>query len=242
MCRLGLPRATLDRARAALEIGVLRGPALEPGLDALRAALPGARTASHGRHAKRPQKRLGDADWAALDALVGGLQDAFAGFTPGGHRGTVDLAALPVLHEQVLTAVGSPAAGEEGGAFAGISGEALAAFFDELKAAARREPGRPVRPTIRAFFDGLMAGRVVRRTGETHRRVRIWGLLEARLLSCRPRRARRARREDLAARNARRRLPQPADAAGSGPARAGTADRPDGARFRAGAGRAGACS
>ena len=162
---------------------MLRGPALEPGLGALRAALPAARAASHGHHAKRPQKRLGDADWAALDALVGGLQDAFAGFTPADHPGMVDLATLPVLHEQALTAVGRPAAGEDGDAFAGISGEGLAAFFDELKQAAGASlAGRF--DEYPPFFDGLMAGRVVRRTGETHRRVRIWGLLEARLLSC----------------------------------------------------------
>ena len=98
--------------------------------------MPEARKASHGHYAKRPQKRLGDADWAALDALVGGLQDAFAGFTPADHPGKVDLAVLPAAHEQALAAVGRPAPGEDGDAFAGISGEGLAAFFDELKLAA----------------------------------------------------------------------------------------------------------
>ena len=146
LCRVGLPRATLDRARTALEIGVLRGPALESGLDALRAALPEARKASHGHHAKRPQKRLGDPDWAALDALVGGLQDAFAGFTPADHPGKVDLAVLPAAHEQALAAVGRPAAGRGWRRFRRYLGRGTCGLLRRTEAGGRREPGWPVRP------------------------------------------------------------------------------------------------
>ena len=219
LCRVGLPRATLDRARTALEIGVLRGPALESGLDALRAVLPEARKASHGHHAKRPQKRLGDADWAALDALVGGLQDAFAGFTPSDHPGMVDLAVLPAAHEQALTAVGRPAPGEDGDAFAGISGEGLAAFFDELKQAAGA--------SLAGRFDRI--SRLFRRADGGPRRAphgrdapprADLGAARSAPAVLRCRRARRAGREDLAGRNARRRLPEPSDAPGSRPARA----------------------
>ncbi|MCP8938822.1 double-strand break repair protein AddB [Alsobacter sp. SYSU M60028] len=183
LCRLGLPRRTRERARAALEIGVLRGPALEPGLAALRAALPVAREESGGRHAPRPRRRLGDADWNALDAWLGRLEAAFSGFTPAALAGCGDLVTLPAAHESVLAALGEPGPDDEGDAFSGPDGEGLAALFDELREASGESvPGRL--GDYPAFLEALMAGRVVRRAGETHRRIHIWGLLEARLLDC----------------------------------------------------------
>ncbi len=67
---LGLPRAILVGAAAALEIGVLRGPAPPPGFAGLAAILRRRRMEARARHAARPLRRLTDGDWdGAADLL-----------------------------------------------------------------------------------------------------------------------------------------------------------------------------
>lgn len=180
-CRLGLASAQMRRGRVALEIGVLRGTALPGGLAALRAAVPAGRILAARRRAKRPQRRLREDDWAAATAVVEALAGAFAGFCPAAHPGETNLVALTTAHEAALAAVGAPGPDESGGAFDSVSGEALAAVFD----AARERPSAVLEGTFSdypAFFHRLMAGHLVRRRAPAHPRVRILGLLEARLL------------------------------------------------------------
>jgi ATP-dependent helicase/nuclease subunit B len=176
LCRLGLAPALRERGRAALEIGVLRGPAPAPGLDALAASLE-VRAAADDRHAPRPRSRLGRDGWDAARAVVEALRGAFAGFAR--REGIIDIAALAPAHEATCLALMRPGPGEEPGADAGE--EALAALFDEVRAGSVRSlPGRF--DDYPSFFGGLGAGRTVPRPGEGHRRIKIWGLLEARLL------------------------------------------------------------
>ncbi len=180
-CRLGLPAAVLRRGRVALEIGVLRGTALPSGLDALAAAIPGARAICAGRRARRPQKRLGTDDWAAAVAVVDALSRAFAGFSRRVHGGSVDMMTLAMAHETAFAAVATPAPGDDGGAFEGPAGEALAGLFD----AAREQPAASLTGTFAdypSFFHRLMTGQLARRAAAGHPRIRILGLLEARLL------------------------------------------------------------
>ncbi|MDJ1158901.1 double-strand break repair protein AddB [Chelatococcus sp. SYSU_G07232] len=183
LATFGLPRAAAERAAAALEIGLLRGPAPPPGLAGLFAVLDERRTEAQERHAPRPLKRLGKADWEGVADLLKRIEAAFAGFDPGNHaEAAVDLVALVGRHAEVLRAVSGGAAEEAApAAFAGEAGEALSALFDDIAAAhAAGITGRFA--DYPAFFAALMEGQVVRRAGPVHRRVKIWGLLEARLL------------------------------------------------------------
>ena len=180
-CRLGLTGERMRRGRATLEIGVLRGSALPGGLETLRAALPAGKVLCAGRRARRPQRRLGPEDWASAEAVVEALVAAFSGFSRAGHPGPVDLVALTAAQETALAAVARPGPDDTGGAFEGPAGEALAALFD----AARERPTAQLTGTLAdypAFFHRLMAGHLVRRATPAHPRVRILGLLEARLL------------------------------------------------------------
>jgi ATP-dependent helicase/nuclease subunit B len=177
LVRLGFEPEFMARGRSALEIGALRGLAPKPGLDGLAAAVASARVADTDR-APRPRKRLRPADFDAAEAIVAGLRDAF-GSMPGTF-GTLDLIALAadlehVLEALVLCADGTDAPdGAEGG-------EALAALFDDLRqgGGARLEGTLVDLPGV---LDGLMQGRTVQGGGGAHPRIRIWGLLEARLL------------------------------------------------------------
>jgi ATP-dependent helicase/nuclease subunit B len=178
--RFGLSRRTVLQARTALEIGVLRGPVVPPGIEALRAAARSRRVQEEGERWPRPRKQLADWDWAALDDVLDRLESILAAFRAD--SGDIELPGLAPRHEAALVAAAAPAPGEDELLFSDTAGEALASLFDELSSApASSLTGRKV--DYPAFFDGLMAGRVVRPTAAGHRRVTIWGLLEARLLS-----------------------------------------------------------
>jgi ATP-dependent helicase/nuclease subunit B len=181
MARFGLPRRTVLRARATLEIGALRGPVLGPGIEALIEAAARRRQRGEDERWPWPRRRLGEHDWAAVDAVLAKLAAIIEAFArdPGGD---VVLPALAPRHEAALLDAAAPAAGEDDLLATDPGGEALTALFDELRdAPASRITGRA--SEYPAFFTGLMAGRVVRPAGPGHRRVTIWGLLEARLLS-----------------------------------------------------------
>jgi ATP-dependent helicase/nuclease subunit B len=180
LLRLGLPRADVERAAAALEIGVLRGPAPQPGLDGLGRAL-GARRTELSRHTPRPRRRLEPRDWSAAADLLSRLSAAFEGFPP---RGTADEDALDLVdvaaaHRRTLERLADP--GDE--PVGDDSAEPLERLFDDLAAADRTGvlSGRFV--DYPAFFAGLARQRTVAPAHEGHARIRILGLLEARLLS-----------------------------------------------------------
>lgn len=182
LAAFGLPRARVERAAQVIEIGLLRGPAPPAGIAGLRAVLPERRREARGRHAARPLKRLSDEDWALADDLLARLETAFAGFTAADWAGgSLDLVLLVARHHAVLRAASAEGDDAPGGLFAGEAGEALAALFDDVaQADAVGIEGRFA--DYPAFFDGLAGERVVRRGGPVHARVKIWGLLEARLL------------------------------------------------------------
>lgn len=183
--RLGLPRAELERAMHALEIGALRGPAPAPGLAGLRYALNGNRTSSE-RHRPRPRKRLTDADWRRAEDLVARLEGAFAGFTPQARgEGALDLVRLGASHRDAVEALSRRADGEDASPEPDEerAADILEALFDDLDLAADEAGVEGRFGDYPLFFAALARERILRRDpGRGGGRVRILGLLEARLL------------------------------------------------------------
>jgi ATP-dependent helicase/nuclease subunit B len=133
------------------------------------------------RHAPWPRRRLRPQDWTAADAVLAALEAALAVFGPAAQPGERDLVALVRLHEAALAAVTEPGPDEEAQPADGDAEDQLAALFDE----ARQAAGLGIAGSFAdypSFFAGLMAGRVTRRPNPGHRRLRIWGPLESRLL------------------------------------------------------------
>ena len=123
----------VERAAAALEIGVLRGPAPAQGLAACaRRSRPAATDAV--RRKPRPERRLAEADWDLADALLDRLEAAFRGFTADDMaEDALDLVALGRPSPAAVEALLAPA--DEAAARADDddgSAEALAALFDDL--------------------------------------------------------------------------------------------------------------
>ncbi|GJD99767.1 double-strand break repair protein AddB [Methylobacterium isbiliense] len=187
LVRLGLDRAALVRAACALEIGVLRGPAPAKGLSGIAQALHLARTEPRP-HAPRAVRRLTEADWAAAEELIGRLAVAFRGFAPGADDAPLDLVQLAQAHreacDRLLDGPDAEAREPTDEPSDEPSVAALDQLFDDLALA---EPGLLAGrfADYPAVFTALARERVVpaRRLAGPHPRLRILGLLEARLLS-----------------------------------------------------------
>jgi ATP-dependent helicase/nuclease subunit B len=181
LCRLGLPPGQVRQGASALEIGSWRGRAVRPGIAGLRASLAMLRPGSDERHVPGPRQRLSASDEAAAAALLDALDRAM---TPLLATLAAEPAVLPAVVAAARSAIGA-LSGTQGGAslaFVGPDGEALSGLFDDLAGAEAEMPeGGRASDTV-AILEELLAERVVRRAGSAHPRVKIWGLLEARLL------------------------------------------------------------
>ncbi|WP_375453858.1 double-strand break repair protein AddB [uncultured Methylobacterium sp.] len=183
MVTLGLARADVVRGAAALEIGSLRGPAPQAGFPGLRDALAIER-ATDIRHRPRARQRLGAIDWDLAATLLDRLEAAFAPLAAfAGPAGpglpACDLVAAAAHHRAVCEALLQTAEAVEPVAEASLP--CLDLLFDDLEMA---EPGLlpGAFADYPAFFTTLAAERVVPCAGGApHPRLRILGLLEARL-------------------------------------------------------------
>lgn len=189
--RLGFTPSEIARARATLEIGLLRGPEPGSGLAGLRAALALRRIESgRSRRVPRPRRRIAAEDWALADSFLARMAEAFARFSPdpvdpeapiglcalaGAHRATLDALLARPAHEE--ESVGEGEEGGDGGE------EALATLFDDLALVDAETAPTGRFADYPAFFATLARERRADgATGRAHPRVKILGLLEARLL------------------------------------------------------------
>ncbi|MCH8097429.1 MAG: double-strand break repair protein AddB [Proteobacteria bacterium] len=164
-----------------LERTVLRGPRPAPGFGGLLDALAAAGTGSGdgggpGRGRRRRQSRRGDlVRW--LKGIADGAEPLMRAL------GEPAVSFSEVLEHHVGFAETLAASDEKSGAerlWAGEDGEAMAGFVAELNDALGDFPPAGGRH-YPALLDALLVGRVVRPRYGQHRRLHIWGPLEARL-------------------------------------------------------------
>jgi len=175
---LRLGRRDNDYATAILERAVLRGPRPSPGTRGIAQALKTFRATKSDLHRSDPRTALTEAELAAAADLVervGASLSLLEGLGSEPYR----LSDLAGRHRTVLAALSREDPDEM--AFAGPDGASLADALDEL-AASDAAAALLVEPRDYVeLFSATLAGRVVRRPAERGRRVRVLGLLEARL-------------------------------------------------------------
>lgn len=183
LIRLGWPRSQVERAAGILEIGVLRGPMPGPGLAGMRAALAFLQSEAD-RHTPRPRARITQEDWALADLLLQELQSIFETFLPPARdEELLDLVALAQAHCEVLERLAQESDDEVGTTEDNTSREAIRVLFDDL--ALSETDGVMGRfADYPSFFTAIARQRTIQLEPRfTHRRIKILGLLEARLLS-----------------------------------------------------------
>jgi ATP-dependent helicase/nuclease subunit B len=187
LLRLGERDGAHARATAALERAVLRGPRPRSGcaglaraLETLRSELAKLRRKEKSDlHPSDPRTDLKDHELAAAADLIARLDAALAplaGLDAQAHA----LAEIAARHRMIVAALSSDHAGTAA-AFAGQDGSALAQAFDALESS---PPAADLAVPLADYpdlFQAAIADRMVRRPERGGVRVRILGLLEARL-------------------------------------------------------------
>jgi ATP-dependent helicase/nuclease subunit B len=161
-----------------LERAVLRGPRPSRGSKGLMRALKTLRTVKASLHPSDPRKDLSDAQIAEAESLVTKLAAALEPLEnlPGG---ALSLNALAARHRDVLAALSRQ--GGEQAAFIGPDGAKLAVALDEIAASPSAASLEVLVPDYVELFTAALSGRVVRRPLRQGLRIRVLGLLEARL-------------------------------------------------------------
>jgi ATP-dependent helicase/nuclease subunit B len=174
--RLGQPEGAYAGAIAALERAILRGPRPRPGTAGLADALATFRAEQPKLHRRDPRGGIGEADLDAAAALVTRLATALAPLEGLGAK-SQPFGQIAMHHRAVLVAL---ATGRDGDALASDDGNAALTAFDDIAARPTSDDFEVAPADYPEMFLAAIADRVVRRP-DRHARVRIFGLLEARL-------------------------------------------------------------
>jgi len=175
--RLGAAAGAHDRATAALELGVLRGPRPRPGTNGVAQALATFRATKDALHRSDPRRRVPAADLDAAQALVQRLSLALAPLEEIG--GVQSFIAVAAAHAQAVEALSTDERGNPV-AFANDDGAKLAEAFADI--GAQSTDLRIAAGDYADLFETAIADRVCRRAGLPGARVRILGTIEARLI------------------------------------------------------------
>jgi len=167
LATFGLNEQAPEFARL-FEIGVLRSGA-KPAAT-WRPEVARAREAAQRRDAHPHQKAIAEAQWRALENFAEKLDAAVAPLRALTARAPLKL-WLEAHREALAQTAGAPG---------GEDGDALLALFDELAGAASARHIFDLE-AYTTFFDALLAERVLRGAESGHPRLKILGLLEARL-------------------------------------------------------------
>jgi ATP-dependent helicase/nuclease subunit B len=187
LLRLGAADGAHARAIAALERSVLRGPRPRPGCPGLARALDTFRSElgklwrreKSDLHSTDPRTSLKDHELSAAADLIARLDAALKPLT-GLDAGSHALAEIATRHRMIVAALSSDHAGASA-ALAGADGSALAEAFEALESSLPAADLAVPLPDYPDLFEAAIADRVVRRPERPGVRVRILGLLEARL-------------------------------------------------------------
>ncbi len=171
---LGLGEEAENLARL-FEIGVLR---CDAGGDFWRDRIEPARKAAQDKHAHPRQKEIAEAEWRALESFAEKLDAAVAPLRVLAEGGETRLKPWLAAHRKAL---GLIVAGDEQALPAGEDGAALEKLFSDLEASANAAFTFHAE-SYAAFFDALIAEQVLRGATRAHPRLKILGLLEARLI------------------------------------------------------------
>ena len=176
LTRLGLRGAAIAATTNALELAILHGPRPRRGADGLRHALASFRAGKDKLYRTDPRKNISEAELdqvadliERLAAAIGPLEELVAQPRP--------LADIAQRHRDAVAALTQEKA--DASSLTGDDGIALMLAFDEMAAAGARFVIAPA--DYPEMFAATISDRAVRHAEMAGARVKIFGLLEARL-------------------------------------------------------------
>ena len=175
--RLGYTAPEFERLRSVAEIAVLRGATWN--VDEPEKGIAIAKAAAQEPHAHRLKRAIADEDWPALETFFNHLRDALLPLRSLQSEGT--LRAFIDAHSRVIAALKTGAC-EEDEVLAGEDDLALQNLFETFYAIDHPEFALTF-DSYSSLFSILSREATVRGPRRAHPRVKILGLLEARLLS-----------------------------------------------------------
>jgi ATP-dependent helicase/nuclease subunit B len=184
---LRLSTGNRERAVVALERAVLRGPRPRPGSEGLAHALQNIRTELEklrrgeavDLHPSDPCMGLSDGEMSAAADLVRRIAGAMEPLESIGRKERA-LGDLAARHCDVLATLSRD--GEREHAFAGLDGAKLGEALDELAASEAAAMLDILPSDYVELFSAAIVDRIVRRPPQPGARLRVFGLLEARLM------------------------------------------------------------
>jgi ATP-dependent helicase/nuclease subunit B len=186
MTRLGLLQAAVSQAASSLEIGAIRGIVLKPGIAGLRAALKDAPARAAERHAPLPRKTLGATGLDCAEIALSNAEAALQPLADALASKALDLAGIAQAHRQAFLAVLATEQDHEDGAETEQpfppDAESVLTLFDTILNACGTQDILEKAGSYVDIFQALSKESVVVTQGTGHPRLKIWGLLEARLL------------------------------------------------------------
>src|SRR4029077_17616622 len=178
LLRMGADAGAHARAIAALERAVLRGPRPRRGSAGLAHALASFKATRRELHGNDPRGFILPADLDAAERLAERLAPALAPLEALGHK-PYSLFALAQAHSRALEALAGD--GKAVAAYAGADGLQLHRAFETVAESPASHTLELTPADYPDVFHLLASGRAERRTEIGNPRVRIFGLLEARL-------------------------------------------------------------
>ncbi len=170
LARFGFEPVELDRLARLLNIGTLRASSGSPFI--VDEFIGRARKASEGRDAHPNTKLIGESDWAAIRSLLERVEQALLPLRPD-----ADLATISDWARWHRTALSAASDMNSSGGGAVELEHAFAQLIEFGHIGARIDYAR-----YAAFFETMIADTPVRPAEPADARLRIFGLLEARLL------------------------------------------------------------
>ena len=175
---LGLDSETLVKGRKAIDVGVLRGPIRFEGLHGICEALERIAFQKRDRRLPQPQRRIDTDDLKAAKNILTRLIEIFK---PMESEGELNLSDIVSSHAKIIRLVA--ALPDEPDAFDRLEGaDAVGELFDSIRSESSAKIGGTIDDYL-GFFEQLIASISVVGQSKPHPRIKIWGLLEARLLS-----------------------------------------------------------
>jgi ATP-dependent helicase/nuclease subunit B len=168
--------AEAARLAVLFEIGVLRSGIRT---ESFATDVAPARAAAQDKRAHPRQQEISAEDWSALEGFAQKLDAAFAPLRAV--QAQAGEALLPPWLDAHRRTLGLIVAGDADTLPGGEDGEALAELFDELAQAANTVFSFHAE-SYAVFFDALIGERILRGPARAHPRLKILGLLEARLI------------------------------------------------------------